>query len=569
VATPISKLENPSPNQERKQTQAQEELAARVIRDYSRMWENRGVFENHWNEIARRIDPMNRDSFNPLNQRTAGAKRNEEVFDSTGVLALNRFAAILDSMLTPRNSTWHKLQCAHPDLKKDKQTSLWFDQVNALLFKYRYSPHANFSAQNQRNYKSLGAYGTGCVFVDRLSGGPGIRYKSIHLGNVYFSENHQGIVDKAIRRFKITAKQAVEKFGMDNIPGAIIAQLAVAPETEFDFIHCVERREDFDPGRKDYKGMRFAAYYVSMIGNYLCDESGYNIFPYAISRYEQAEDEVYGRSPAMDALPEIKTLQEKRKTALKVEHRMADPVLLAHDDGIVDGFSLRPGALNSGAVTADGRPLVHALPVGSPQVASEMVKESRELIEDHFMTSLFQILTESPQMTATEVMERTREKGILLAPVLGRQQSEYLGPMVDREISLLMQQGLLPPMPPQLRAARGEYSVMYDSPLSRAQRAEEGAGVQRVMEQAMAYFNATQDPSVFDYLNIDEIIPAIADISGVPQKWMRTKSDVDQMRAQRAQQQQQEQMMKAAPGAAAVTNAAAKMKQASNPGAGQ
>src|SRR4029077_1707786 len=105
-----------------------------------------------------------------------------------------------------------------------------------------------------------------------------------------------------------------------------------------------------------------------------------------------------------------------------------------------------------------------------------MMAEERTLIGDAFLVTLFQILTETPQMTATEVIERTNEKGILLAPTVGRQQSEYLGPMIERELDVLGAQGLLPPMPPRLKEAKGEYQVVYTSPFSRAMRAQEAAG---------------------------------------------------------------------------------------------
>jgi len=101
--------------------------------------------------------------------------------------------------------------------------------------------------------------------------------------------------------------------------------------------------------------------------------------------------------------------------------------------------------------------------------------------------TLFQILTESPQMTATEVLERAREKGMLLAPTMGRQQSESLGPSIEREIDILDQQGLLPEMPDILKEVGSDYKVEYDSPLSRAQKAEETAGVFRSLELASAY----------------------------------------------------------------------------------
>ena len=152
---------------------------------------------------------------------------------------------------------------------------------------------------------------------------------------------------------------------------------------------------------------------------------------------------------------------------LKQGHRALDPVLLAHDDGVIDGFTLQPGAINPGGVSSDGRLLVQPLPVGNVQAGKELMDDERQLINDTFLISLFQILTENPQMTATEVAERVKEKGILLAPTIGRQQSEYIGPMVERELDILGRQGKLPPMPRLLKSAQGQYKHVYDSPISK------------------------------------------------------------------------------------------------------
>ncbi len=500
--------------------------------------------------------------FNPYWYSSPGQRKTEYVFDSTAALALNRFGAIMDSLLTPRNSKWHSLQASNPDLNKKREVRLWFEDVKTILFHYRYLPIANFASQNQQNFKGVGAFGTGCLFTDKLLDGQrGIRYKTISLGEIYFAENHQGIIDKAFRHFELTARQAVQKW-KDNAPDMAFSYMDSDPEALLKFVHLVEPNAERDPGRLDHKGMKYSSIYVSKEDGRVMEEGGYNVFPYAISRYEQYPGETYGRSPAMDLLPAIKTLNEEKKTMLKQGHRITDPVLLAHDDGVLDGFSLRPGALNMGGVTADGKLLVHALPTGNINAGKEMMDDERNLINDGFLVSLFQILTESPQMTATEVLERTREKGILLAPTVGRQQSEYLGSMIDREIDVLAQQGLLPPMPPILKEARGEYKVVYDSPLSRAQRAEEASGVMRTVQSVLEVVNVTQDPKPLFHFNWDKIVPELADIQGVPLHWMNDAATVQQMVQMHAQQVQQKQQVEAAPAQAALMNAGAKQKMA-------
>lgn len=544
-----------------KQTNAQQDKAAEIIKEFERLSSDRGSFEGQWQEIAERIFPAQSGLFNANNIRTPGEKRTELVFDATGTIALGRFGAIIDSLLTPANRAWHNIKPSDALLLKNRETRIWFEETNATLLRQRRAPKANFSSQNQQNYLALGAFGTGAVFIDALQSDPGVRYRAIHLGEIFIDENHQGIVDRALRHFRMTARQATQKWGADKLPDRINGAMATNPDQKFWFIHCVKPRDDRDPGRADYRGMAMASYYVAKEDRLIVAESGYRSFPYAISRYTQAPGEVYGRSPAMDVLPAIKTLNEEKKTILKQGHRTVDPVLLAHDDGVLDGFSLRPGAINAGGVNAEGRALVQPLPVGNIAIGKELMDDERVAINDAFLVTLFQILVETPTMTATEVLERTREKGILLAPTIGRQQSEYLGPLIERELDLLAQQGLLAPMPQALVEAKGEYRIEYDSPLSRATRAEEAAGVMRTVEQVLAVVNITQNPAPLDHFDWDTIVPEMAEINATPARWMRSLADVQKIREGREQQQQTQTAIQAAPGAAALIKSTAVASQ--------
>lgn len=540
-----------------KDSSDEQDLANKCIQDFNYLFGLRGNLNTHLTEIAQRILPDHSYLFQNYSQLTQmGDKRMTQVYDSTGILALQRFGAILDSLLTPRNQFWHQLKANDHVLQRDKATRIWFEKANQVLFDQRYAQRSNFASQNQEQYISLGAYGTGILLIDDLAGDTGLRYRNVHLGQIYLQENHQGIVDHVVRHFIMTARQAVQKFG-DACPDVISTIAEKFPERQFFFIHWVGPNEDRQPGKKDYRGMPFASYYVSIEGRKLVAKGGYRTFPYAISRYRQAPFEAYGRSPGMDVLPALKTLNEEKKTMLKAGHRALDPVLLAHDDGVIDAFSLEPGAINPGGISKDGRLLVQPLPVGSIPDGQALMEDERKLINDSFLVSLFQILTENPEMTATEVMERTREKGILLAPTLGRQQSEYLGPMIDRELDILSRQGLLPPQPRLLAQAKGQYKIIYDSPISRAQKADQVSGAMRTMEAFTQYAQATQDPSILHLIDIDVAGPAIAEANGMPSSWMNSPEKVMQLRQQQQQAQQTQTAIQAAPAMAGVLKARA------------
>lgn len=543
------------------------EIARDVIRQFEQLSSLRSNFEVHWTEVAERVVPSLKEEFlsRTATQDTKGEERTQWQFDSTAQIALGRFASIMDSLLTPRNQKWHRLKVSNKELAEVREVRLWFDEVTDLFFKFRYSPAANFASQNQMIFQSLGAFGNGVMFIDENQTEAGLRYKACSLGGIYFTENHQGLVDSVIRHFRMTARQIVQKWP-DAAPDKIKEKAqdvggskgrGKSSEQEFEIIHCVKPREDVNPNRKDSRGMPFVSYYVLIDGQVVLEEGGFSTFPYAVARHKQAPGEVYARSPAMEVLPSIRTLNEQKKTVLKQGHRATDPILLGHDDGLAGRFSLRPGAFNSGAVTKDGRPLVHTLPVGNLAVGKDMMDDERRDINDVFLVTLFQILVDSGRMTATEVLERAREKGLLLAPQFQRQESEYLGPMIEREFDLLIRQGLLPPMPPVLVEAEGEYEIEYESPFSRAQRSEEAAGLFRVFGSAIEWAQATQDPSVLDHFDTDEIIPDLAGIQGLPERWMRSDADVAAIRADRAEQQRIEQAARVAPGAAAVIKAGA------------
>lgn len=550
-------------------SQEDEALLVQVQQEFGQMIVWRNTFAGQWEEIAAIVLPTYRNTFFYGNFNWPGMKKSEQQVDATAMIALHRFGAIMDSLLTPRNMIWHNLQSNHDDVNKDRQAKLWYENVTRILFKHRYAPIANFSSQNQSNYQSLGAFGTCAMLIDQAVDAQGrklqaLRYKALPLGEVFLRENHQGLVDGFIRWFRLTAAQAAAKWGKDNIPATFGPALDQGSQTLFNFLHRVVPNADWQPGQIGPRGMPFSSVYVSVEGKCVMEKGGYNSFPLAVSRYDQAPMEVYGRSPAMFVLPAIKTLNAEKRTFLKQGHRAADPVLLVADDGLVD-LSMKPGAMNRGGMSPDGKPLVGTIPVGNIQINKEMMDEERSLINDAFLTSLFQILMESPQMSATEVIEQTNEKGILLAPTVGRQQSEYLGPMIDRELNLLAEMGLLPPPPPIIRQVRGDYSVGYTSPLARAQRAQEAAGFMRTVQVATEIAQATGDNGIMDNFDFDTALPDIAYIQSVPESWMSDPKMVAQKRQAREAAAQQQAQIQAAPAAAAMMKAHAAQAKAGIP----
>lgn len=520
-------------------------------------------------EVAALILPAHVGSFFSPGMMRPYLKKTDQQIDSNGMVALERWTAILDSMLSPQNQQWHGLQAGGPHrtaLMKDRATKMYFFELSQLLFSYRYAPISGFVGQNQSTWTGLGAFGNGALFIDdyydvtrKLEA---IRYLSVPFGSIYLTFNHQGVADGFIRLMRMKARVAAKvPAWKGKLDQKIMDAADKNPNMEFMFLHRVCPRDEYKPWMIDSLNMPWASYYICMDTKTFLTEGGYTTFPLPNSQYYVAPGEENGRSPAMNVLPALKTLNAEKRDFLIQGHRAGAPVLLMGDDGVMN-MNMKPGAQNRGMINTDGKPMVQVLPHGDIQITEEMMQQEINLIESEFLVELFKIAEERKSgTTATEVIDEINKRGILIAPHLGRQ-THYQSMIIDREISILKKNNRLPKMPPLLAQAEGEYSVVFQSPLAKAMRAGDVSGYFRTVEMAKEVSNVTGDTSIMDRFDFDASLPDIAAINGSPEPWMADDKKVAAKAAARAKQAQMENSIKAAPGAAGLISANAKAAQA-------
>lgn len=511
----------------------------------------RTTFDTHWEEIALRIWPAAADF---ITKREPGEKRTWRMVDTTAANALERFAAILESLLTPRHQMWHRLRASDPKLNEDPSVKAWFEQANKTLNDTRKSPRANYHSQKHEGYKSLGAFGTEGMFIDEAPTGRGVRYQNCYLGQLYIDVAPGGMVDTVFRLFPMTAKAIYQKWG-DKAPPKIKESVRERPFEFHDILHAVFPRKLIDPERFGPESMPWQSHYVGVDEKVVIESGGYQEMPYTVGRYTVNPTEVYGRSPAMLALPTVHLLNEMKRSVIRQAHRAIEPPLLLHDDGVMGAGArqvrLAPNGLNYGGVNSQGQALIQPLVTGSRlEITREMIGDERDAVNEFFLVSLFRILLDDPRIrTATEVLERAKEKAQVLAPTIGRQQSETLGPQLERELAIHMRQGLLPPLPPALIEAEGEYEIEYVSEATQMQRAGELVGIRNTID-LLTPFVAAGNPGALDVFDSDEVARVSAEIENVPSKVLRTPDQLEALRQERAQQMQQQQQLAAAEQAA-------------------
>lgn len=508
-------------------------------------------FDTIWNEVKHVAWP---DGDDFLEKRSDGERTTRKIYDTTATNALEKFASAMESFLVPRHLRWHGLRASDEKLNEERAVKEFFETATRILFKAREAPIARFYGQMGENMKSLGAYGNGCLFVDESTTGRGIRYKHTPIGKCWISTDYHGNVDTVYHEYRLTARAAAQKW-----PHAVPEKAAKAIEAGKDFqentyLHVVQpnKPSDIDPTSVIPAGMPHHAWDISVDDKAFIPQpdmgqfGGFFEFPYLWSRFTLNPNEMYGRGPAMLSLPNILTLQEMEKTFMRSGHKVADPPLLvAHDGRMGRGrrkIRLNPGGLNYGAIDESGRPKILPLQTGARlDMTESMMDRKRTDIEDFFFLPLFDILRKDRvEMTATEVIERSKEKGQLITPVVGRQQSELLGPMIERELGILLRQGLLPEMPPELVEAEGQFEIEYDTMATRLQQSDEVAAYQRLV--AVFGPQIEMDPTLAQVFNTEDAIRDFGETMGIRSTLFKSKKEMTTLRTEQKEEAQAQQL---------------------------
>jgi hypothetical protein len=528
-----------------------------IISHYSLLWQQQANFRALWNVAAQFCMPA-WDNF--IGEFAEGVNRNTRIFDSTAISSNERFAAVMEAILTPRSQIWHELKSDDAALDDVPSVQRYLDQVNKILFAARYHPRANFSSQTDECYLQLGAFGNNALFIDEVIGHC-LRYRAFPLSEIVWALNHQGMVDTIFRKFRYSAKQAADHWGKDNVPPELMRVMATNPYQQFEFLQCIRPNPDYSPFMYGDKGKQFEAWYIYLGNRSVLSRGGYRTFPCAIGRYRVAPREHYGRGPATTCLPDIRTANEMVKTGLRSGQKAVDPPILLAEDSVLNNFNQRSGANNYGMLTSEGKPL--AVPFeskGNYELHEKLLEGTRETIRDTFFNDLWRTLNENPNMTATQALLLAQEKAELAAPAMGRQQSEYLGPLIHREIDILSEAGQLPPPPMELVRSRRGTKIEYTSAMARAARSQEGTAIMNTTADIATMANI--DPTVKFTVDWHDAAREMAKIRGMPAKLMRSEDQVQTLLEQAAQQQQEQTQAAQAPQVAQGVRALAQAAQA-------
>jgi hypothetical protein len=538
------------------QNQDYRNLARELKSNLSKLMEQRSTWESHWQECADYTQPRKAEI---TKERARGDKRNILIFDATAIHALELLAASLHGMLTSSANRWFSLRYKEDLLNDSDEAKEWLEDSTDKM--YLAFAKSNFQQEIFEAYHDLICFGTACLMIEQDDIDT-VNFSARHIKEIYIQENSKGIVDTIYRRFKMPAHAVVEKFGLENVSREVQNTFKKEPFEEIELVHVVRPRTIYNENKLDKKNMPYQSVYLEHSSGHIISIGGFREMPYVIPRYLKASTEIYGRSPAMNALPDVKVLNKMVEVSLKAAAKQVDPPLLVPDDGMLAPIRMSAGSLNY--YRSGSRDKIEPLQIGQ-NISATLNHENQRRDAIAKMFHIDQLVVASNRtMTATEVLQRNEEKMRILGPVLGRLQSELLEPMILRVFNIMLRDKLFLPAPDIL--ANQEIQIEYVSPMALAQKSQE---LQSLMRGLELFGSIGQIAPVQDYLDENGLVKEIIKILGLPAKIIKSDSQVQQVREQRAAAQaQQQQMMQALQESQVAKNAAPMVKELNN-GSGQ
>jgi len=553
----------------------------------------------HHEEVKRDYEPLLEDITKFVNPRRElikdsqrfdkkGQRRGRDVFDGTPNAALGIWRDGMQGFMVSEALRWFLAEMNDHTLND-------IDEVRIFLQDYDEAMYAAFRRSNFYSilpewFGDAGSVGTAPLFIEEDIGNRATVHTPIHLREVFIAENRYGEVDELFRKFFLTARQAAQMFPKELLSNGLIANAENHPLKMHEFIHAVFPNDEPMFGKITSKNKKYRSVYVETKGassnsgnepsqtsdalfseggvktnDGVVRDSGFDIFPYAVWRFRKNSDEIYGYSPAADAIIEIYTLQQMGKTMLKAAHMSVTPPynVPEHMRGNVrmepDGYNYFDNSKNVITPIMTG--------VNYP-IGIDREERLTKLIEDKYRVEFFRAFIGSTrEKTATEIIRIQREQALLLAPQVNRLTTEGLTKVFDIVADIEDKAGRLPELPPILQdlaeenRERGEASsidVRFTGPLVQAQRKlfklqpiKDGIAE---LGQVSVFF-----PYIMDRINEGKLSEEILDNSDFPQSIMNSDAEVKALRDERAQQEAQqaamEQLEKAAEGYKKTTKA--------------
>lgn len=530
-------------------------------------------WDSHWQDIANHMRP--RRSRFMCSDANKGARANNTIIDSTGVRASTVLASgMMNGMSNPAQQ-WYRYEPDDIELMEYGPAKQWIGMLERLARRILHASNAYEGLP--LIYDELGLFGTGCAVVEDDFEDV-IRLNTFTVGEYCLALNHRRTVDTLYRDMRMSVNQCVGQFVARPNGAMDWSKASTHLKTKYDngdydhwidVVHCIEPNPDADPDKIDAKNMAFRSLYWEASNdkeNKFLRKGGYRENPIIAPRWKVAGNDVYGSSPGMDALGDVRQLQIMHKQLGTAIEKSFNPPTQG-PPALQDRFISRlPGAHTTVSDMSQGG--VKAIYDVKPDVSGliKAIEDTRRRIEETFFVLDLLAISRMEGVQPKNEMELAERKGeglMVLGPVVGRSQNELLSPLHNRIINRIIEvsmpfwqvgeAGMLPPPPPELMGM--PLQIQYQSALAIVQKQQAVQGLDRVANAAMGLVEFF--PEVAHKFDAQQYMDELNDAVNGSSRIIRTD---DQVQARMEQAAQREQMERAAAAMPAIKDGADALK---------
>lgn len=547
---------------------------------------------SNWNQIYQILgEYVHQMKQNFQGQPSSGEFLTNEIYDASGAFAANNAASALVGLLWSGSAS-QAFELTQPDdLALSTELAQFYERMNSRTHRAFDDPKANLALALDEYMLDQIVFGTSGIGVDTGTDSK-LLFKPYGVQEMYVANGANGKVSRLWLLFEWEVERVIQEYGEANVSEQTLKMYKDGKlQDKVCILHIIRPRKE----KKAMLGklaMPYEGLHLEYKNCHLLREDGYAEMPIPVGRFRRLNYEEYGRSPAMNALPDIREANVLREAVIVATEKQLDPPLGILDDGMLGGNSIDTSSgsvnvFNASANLGGNSPVFPLVTVGDLNTAIARLEALQETIAQHFFIDRLMDFNNDTQMTFGEAQIRDQRTNASMAAIYNRQISEVLTPLIERGVAKLFRmgeygvvrgseeeaellvQGIEPEYIPDSLAellAEGKdiYKIVYKTKAANASKAEEYIAIADITNFTLQAMQV--DPSLKHRLDLHESIKQLGVIRGLPVGVLRQDDEVEALMKQEAEALQTQADLQSGEQIANIADKAASAEQRTNRG---